>query len=174
MRAPLISSVQSKVLYKEKRPLSLAALQKQRAAARARYHSHKPQISEAERAARQERKLNALKQTHWTAGESGNPHGRPKKEYCIPDIIREQGSWPAPQKILDELAKWIPRDQLVGLTQYRALVLRAWVDGQRGDNDARNFLVNRTEGKVMPMESLNADRTVIIVGDPEIKAEDQM
>jgi len=32
-------------------------------------------------------------------GTSGNPKGRPKKEACIPDILRAQGSKPLNKKV---------------------------------------------------------------------------
>ena len=42
-------------------------------------------------------------------GQSGNPNGRPKKEFCVPDILRERG------KDIDPLTK---------KTYYEACVLK--------------------------------------------------
>jgi len=68
-------------------------------------------------------------------GESRNPKGRPKKDVCIPDILR------------DLLSKNLPDDKKnTYLTQICFVAIEQAVNG---DKDARNWIADRTEGKAI-------------------------
>jgi len=58
-------------------------------------------------------------------GQSGNPKGRPKKGFAISDRIRKAVS--------DE--------------DWEAIILKATEQAKEGDKSARDFLVDRTDGK---------------------------
>jgi len=60
--------------------------------------------------------------------------GRPKKEFCIPDIIRAKG------KELDPVSR---------KTFYDAMVTKAWSQATQGDKAARDWVSDRTEGKAL-------------------------
>jgi len=68
--------------------------------------------------------------------EKGNPGGpgRPKKEFCIPDIIRAKG------QELDPVSR---------KTFYDAMVTKAWSQATQGDKAARDWVSDRTEGKAL-------------------------
>ena len=67
-------------------------------------------------------------------GQSGNPNGRPKKEFCVPDILRERG------KDIDPLTK---------KTYYEAMCTKAWELAAKGDKAARDWVTDRTEGRAL-------------------------
>lgn len=83
----------------------------------------------------------------WRKGVSGNPHGRPKKELCIPDILRSIGEAPVSPVMLARLrAKWGP--DLHPKNNREAMLMVAYAEAQEGDAVARQFVAERTEGKV--------------------------
>ena len=67
-------------------------------------------------------------------GQSGNPNGRPRKEFCVPDILREIG------KDIDPLTK---------KTYYEAMCAKAWKLAAKGDKAARDCVTDRTEGRAL-------------------------
>ena len=67
-------------------------------------------------------------------GKSGNPNGRPKKEFCVPDILREIG------KDIDPITK---------KTYYEAMCKKAWKLAAKGDKAARDWVTDRTEGRAL-------------------------
>lgn len=84
----------------------------------------------------------------WKPGQSGNPKGRPKKVFCIPDLIRAKG------KEIDPESK---------MTYYDLMVKKAWEQATAGDKDARNWLTERTEGKpTQPIEFEQKTGEVIV------------
>lgn len=72
--------------------------------------------------------------TAFKKGQSGNPKGRPKKEFCIPDIIRKQGN------NLDPVSK---------KTFYESMVETAWKQAIKGDSTARAWIADRAEGRAL-------------------------
>ena len=68
---------------------------------------------------------------------SRNPNGRPKKEVCIPDILRKQ---------LEELD---PNDRDGKRTMLQSICRKAILQAIGGDKDARNWVADRTEGKAL-------------------------
>lgn len=73
----------------------------------------------------------------WKPGESGNPGGRPSKGNAIAEIIR---------KIGDEKSDIQSKRKRI-----EAVIYKAWEQAERGDDKARQFLVDRGWGK-LPME----------------------
>ena len=61
----------------------------------------------------------------WKPGQSGNPSGRPKKGFAIAERIRSA----------------------VGDDDWNEIISCAVVQAKEGDKSARDFLVDRTEGK---------------------------
>jgi hypothetical protein len=92
----------------------------------------------------------------WRANISGNPKGRPPKEKCIPDNLNKIGDEIAPKTIIDELRVIDPRLPTY-ITNRKAYLLRAYYDAARGDSSARDFIAERTEGKVKQVIDLGFD-----------------
>lgn len=67
----------------------------------------------------------------WKAGESGNPGGRPKKEFSITYALRE---------LLAE------KDPYTKIERYKVILGKAIEKAGRGDNDMIKYLINRLEG----------------------------
>jgi len=67
---------------------------------------------------------------------SRNPSGRPRKEFCIPDILR---------RILDEESSYSADKE----TNLEVICRKAIDLAQGGDKDARNWIADRTEGKAL-------------------------
>lgn len=69
-------------------------------------------------------------------GEIRNPHGRPKKEICIPDILREIGT-----------AKINVNGRMV--TKRQLMLEQVYAHAIKGEQWAVQFIADRTEGKVV-------------------------
>ena len=103
-------------------------------------------------------------------GEVLNPHGRPKKEICIPDMLREMGDRPVPPALLASLRKkyGAAHDPK---TMREAVLLATYAEAVEGDTYARQFIAERTEGKVtekLEVEEVAPARVVF----EEIRLED--
>ena len=99
---------------------------------------------------KQEKKQRYNVKPRWKPGESGNPNGRPRKQFCIPDILTEILDYP------------FPEDKKI--TYLRAICLKAIEQAANGDKDARNWVADRKEGKALE-RVLNANvesREIII------------
>lgn len=83
-------------------------------------------------------------------GETRNPNGRPPSHKCIPDILRKIGNDPIPQVFMEQLRLINPKIQIKPENNNMrfGMLLRTYYDAIRGDKDARNFIAERTEGKV--------------------------
>jgi len=86
----------------------------------------------------------------WKKGQSGNPNGRPKKEVCIPDILR---------KILHDQNKYTLDKE----TNLEGICRIAIDQALSGDKDARNFIADRTEGKAIERVLTQKTRSQIIL-----------
>jgi len=84
--------------------------------------------------------------TQFQPGVSGNPAGRPKKEYCLTDILKEQGN------IEDEL-------DILGnvITRKQAVAKKLWAMAMGGDVIALKYLYDRIDGK--PLQTIEANVT---------------
>ena len=76
----------------------------------------------------------AMEKQKWEKGQSGNPKGRPKKEYCLTDILKEQGN--------------VDIETPEGLkTRKQAISEKLWTMAQDGDITAIKYLMDRVDGK---------------------------
>ena len=98
--------------------------------------------SEAERHAR---KVAALCPP-WKPGQSGNPKGRPKKGHTIADICRAACDAPAEAIYSASMRTIFPDAEII--TNRHVMIARAMVDAIGGDANARDFIAERTDGKV--------------------------
>lgn len=76
-------------------------------------------------------------------GQTHNRNGRPRKEICVPDILREIGK----RQISDK----DKRTQLVAVCE------KAFEQAMAGDKDARNFIIDRMEGKAKQQIDISGD-----------------
>ena len=96
---------------------------------------------------------------HWikprfVKGVSGNPKGRPKGIKTIPQMLREIGDRPVDDVLLAKLhAKYGPAHN--PKTLHEAMLLAARKDAANGDENARTFIAERTEGKVTDRLDIN-------------------
>lgn len=67
----------------------------------------------------------------WEPGQSGNPAGRPKKEFSMTNAMRE---------ILSET------DPLTKVERYKNILFVAIEKAEKGDGDMIKYLINRFEG----------------------------
>ena len=81
-------------------------------------------------------------------GQSGNPNGRPKKEFNIPDILR---------KLADE-----PSEKQKKITRLEQVCLKALEQAQNGDKDARQWIANRMEGMAKQSIDMKVNQNVKI------------
>jgi len=85
--------------------------------------------------------------THFKKGVSGNPNGRPKGIKMIPELLRSLQDGPVDQWLLAKLhAQYGPTHNPKTLRE--AMLLAAIKDAAQGDQMARSFVAERTEGKV--------------------------
>lgn len=69
----------------------------------------------------------------FTKGHSGNPKGRPRRDFVIPDVLRAIGK---------ELVSGDSK-----ATKYEAMCQAAWDAAIAGDKSAREWIADRIEGK---------------------------
>lgn len=83
--------------------------------------------------------------TQFKPGNNANPNGRPKKEYCLTDILKEQGNW----EDVDTKDGKISRKDAIGL--------KLWDMAMAGDVIALKYLYDRVDGK--PLQTIEANVT---------------
>ena len=81
-------------------------------------------------------------------GEVRNPNGRPKKEFCIPEILR---------RLANEPSRYDPDNK----TRLERICLKAIEQAEGGDKDARAWVADRMEGKAI-------DRIITREADAEL------
>ena len=84
--------------------------------------------------------------TPWKKGVSGNPNGRPKKDRCISDILKEQGM-----------------DVIVNKrTNLKLIVEKLYEKARGGDLKAIDMIFDRLEGK--PAQKVEVEETLLPTG----------
>ena len=91
----------------------------------------------------------------FTKGQIGNPKGRPKKESCIPDILREIGDTQATDAKNDPVIDPVTNKVMTFL---RFTLLTVYRKAALGDMEAVKFIADRTEGKVADKVELTQKR----------------
>jgi len=86
----------------------------------------------------------------WKPGQSGNPAGRPPLGKDIPGILRSIGELRASPQAIQTLVKYFPeqKEKLLTLNNRDTVLWRAYLDAEFGDRYSRDFVAERTEGKV--------------------------
>ena len=89
--------------------------------------------------------------TQFKPGQSGNPTGRPKKEYCLTDILKEQGN-----------NEDVEIEEGVLISRKQAIAQKLWSMAMNGDPIMLRYLYDRIDGR--PKQSLDvaASGTVTI------------
>jgi len=91
---------------------------------------------------------------NWRKGVSGNPKGSVKGARTIPQMLREIGDRPVDDVLLAKLhAKYGPAHN--PKTLHEAMLLAARKDAAEGNENARTFIAERTEGKVTDRLDIN-------------------
>jgi hypothetical protein len=80
-------------------------------------------------------------------GVSGNPLGRPKKDKCIPDLLRKIGDYHAPEELHDRVIEYFELPNDTTLSMAEAVCMVVYMKAVEGQSWAINFIVDRTEGK---------------------------
>ena len=99
----------------------------------------------------QENNLGGVTGKGWKPGQSGNPNGRPKIEFSIPDILR---------KIGDELVSDEEK-----ISKSEAMCRKAWEHAIAGDRWARAWIADRMEGtakQTVHIQQHEPDRILVI------------
>ena len=89
-------------------------------------------------------------------GQSGNPNGRPRKEFTIPHLLRVSSELP----VSDNDKR----------TRMQAVIDMAWKQAQRGNKDARQWLSDRMEGRptqAIELTEYEPDSISVINADEE-------
>lgn len=82
----------------------------------------------------------------WAKGESGNPEGRPKKQYSITSFLREIG-----EEVVDDETKE---------TRAQRLARKLWVLAEDGDRAFAQYLVDRLDGR--PKERIEQEGETVV------------
>tara|TARA_B100000965_G_C19599822_1_gene761950 strand:- start:56 stop:364 length:309 start_codon:yes stop_codon:yes gene_type:complete len=77
------------------------------------------------------------KKGRWKQGRSGNPNGRPKKNLCIPDILKEIGN----------------EENIDGINNLEMVMRVVFKKALNGEIKAIEFIAERLEGKVAVKDS---------------------
>jgi len=97
----------------------------------------------------------------WLPGQSGNPKGRPPAAKCIPDLLRAIGDGPASPDVTRTLKDKFPSIDMTKLNARQAMLYTTYYQAQTGDDDARDFIANRTEGKIKDVIEVHDSRIVV-------------
>ena len=81
--------------------------------------------------------------TPFKKGQSGNPRGRPPKEYCLTDILKEQGNLEDVETKEGKIAR------------KEAIARKLWSMAMDGDVQALKYLYDRVDGK--PLQQIEAN-----------------
>ena len=87
-------------------------------------------------------------------GQSGNPKGRPKKELCLTDILREQANIEDVETLQGKIKR------------KHAIANKLWELAMSGDVAALKYLYDRVDGR--PIETVKQD---LVVEDRSLQVE---
>ena len=90
------------------------------------------------------------KKGQFVPGNTEGVHkGRPRKEYCIPNLLRDIGKQETPESIEKPVRKMfnIPKNKV--LTNLDVVLYRIYSDALKGKPHAVQFIADRTEGKAL-------------------------
>jgi hypothetical protein len=104
---------------------------------------------------------------YFKPGVSGNPNGRPKKEVCIPDILRNIGKQQGSPEIIRQLEPHFPTVDFKSVTNLQVVLYTCYLNAERGDDASRSFIADRTEGKVKEHLAITDDSIVVDIEDAE-------
>jgi len=76
------------------------------------------------------------KDTQFKPGNNANPNGRPKKEYCLTDILKEQGE-----------TEDVQTSNGQKISRKNALGQKLWAMAMGGDITAMRYVYDRIDGK---------------------------
>lgn len=82
----------------------------------------------------------------WEKGESGNPSGRPKKEYSVTALVRAKG-----EAVVDPVT---------GQTRADRLAEQLWGMAEGGDKQAVQYIIDRLDGK--PKERIEQEGETVV------------
>lgn len=99
----------------------------------------------------------------WKPGQTGNPNGRPPTAKCIPDILRSIGDDLAPPSLVKALNRIFPHKDFTGLVNRDCMLWRCYFDAEEGDSSSREFIADRTEGKIRQPIDLGFDSNQVQV-----------
>ena len=85
----------------------------------------------------------AREDTQFKKGQVANPKGRPKKEYCLTDILKEQGDT---KDVNTEDGK---------ISRKQAISTKLWAMAMDGDVACLKYIFDRIDGR--PKESIDID-----------------
>ena len=88
----------------------------------------------------------------WEKGQSGNPNGRPKKNLCIPDILKEIG-------------RECDKDDISNLEMIMRVVFKKALNGEM---KAIEYISERLEGKIAVKETMDWVRPISEINFEEL------
>jgi hypothetical protein len=84
----------------------------------------------------------------WKPGMSGNPKGKPPKEFSICTQLQQIGGRQLTPAMVRMLEKEFPGEAFDGMNYMQAMMMRVFRKAIDGDNGALEFYADRTEGRV--------------------------
>ena len=106
-------------------------------------------------------------QGYFKKGVSGNPKGRPPREKCIPDILRNIGGMQGSPDIIRQLKPHFPTVNLEEATCLQVMLYTCFLNAKRGDDASRTFIADRTEGRVKEHLAITDESIVVDIEDAE-------
>jgi len=83
-----------------------------------------------------------------------NRKGRPPKEYCLTDILKEQGN-------IEDVNTGAGK-----ISRKKAIAQKLWAMAMEGDVNALKYLYDRVDGKPLQLQQLTVTEHNITIGKP--------
>ena len=93
-------------------------------------------------------------ETQFKPGQSGNPTGRPKKEYCLTDILKDQGN-----------NEDVEIEEGVMISRKQAIAQKLWSMAMSGDAMMLRYIYDRIDGS--PRQSIDLESTGSVIVNVE-------